>query len=167
MSDREPLHTSDLTDRTRGAIRAEDEPLSRDQQQDPGADWDNENAARGGGGGSGDRPHQQPVESELPNSSASELAHGEAGMPLLPSEQTSQFEQRWQQIQISFVDQPQQAVEQADTLVAELMRQLAASFSETRTQLEEQWASSGEASTEDLRIALTRYRSFFQRPLSA
>lgn len=165
MSDRETLHTSDLTDRTGdGEARAEDEPLSREQHQDPGADRDSENDARDDGG---DRRDQQPAESELPNSSASELAQAEAGMPLLPSEQTSQFEQRWQQIQISFVDQPQQAVEQADTLVAELMRQLASSFSETRSQLEEQWASGGEASTEDLRIALTRYRSFFQRLLSA
>ena len=164
MRDRETLHTSDLSDRTGGETRAEDEPLSREEAQDAGVDADTEDAARDEAGDSRDQTRK---ESELPNSSATELAEAEAAMPLLPSEQTTEFEQRWQQIQIRFVDQPRQAVEQADTLVAELMRQLASSFTDTRSQLEDQWSSAGEASTEDLRIALTRYRSFFRRLLSA
>jgi hypothetical protein len=47
------------------------------------------------------------------------------------------------------------------------MQQLAADFAETRSQLESQWDSGEDASTEDLRVALTRYRSFFRRLLSA
>ena len=163
MKDRKTLHTSDLSDRTGGETRAEDEPLSREPAHDTGMGTDTEDAVRDEPGSSRD---QTGKENELPNSSATELAEAEAAMPLLPAEQTTQFERDWQQIQTSFVDQPQKAVEQADTLVAELMRQLANSFTDTRSQLEDQWSGGGEASTEDLRIALTRYRSFFQRLLS-
>jgi hypothetical protein len=74
---------------------------------------------------------------------------------------------RWKEIQTSFVDQPRDAVVQADTLVADLMQRLAASFSHEREQLEEQWDRGDDVSTEALRIALTRYRSFFDRLLSA
>jgi len=92
----------------------------------------------------------------------------ETSEPLLPGEQGDRFEQRWSEIQASFVDEPRQSVEQADTLVAELMQELASGFSETRSRLEAQWDNEGEdASTEDLRVALTRYRSFFNRLLSA
>ena len=58
-------------------------------------------------------------------------------------------------------------VEQADALVAELMQQLAVAFADARQQLEQQWASGDDVSTEELRQVLTRYRSFFQRLLSA
>jgi len=87
--------------------------------------------------------------------------------PLLPSDQTARYTDRWQTIQASFVDEPRQAVEQADGLVADLMQRLAASFSEERERLESQWDRGDDVSTEDLRVALTRYRSFFDRLLSA
>ncbi len=45
------------------------------------------------------------------------------------------------------------------------MQRLAAVFSEEREQLEAQWAQGDDVSTEDLRIALQRYRSFFDRLL--
>jgi hypothetical protein len=86
---------------------------------------------------------------------------------LLSEERTSQFEERWRQIQTGFVDHPRKAVAQADTLVEDLMQQLTTSFSETRSRLESQWEEGEDASTEDLRVALTRYRSFFNRLLSA
>jgi hypothetical protein len=85
--------------------------------------------------------------------------------PLLASHQTERFTARWQEIQAAFVDEPQRSVEQADALVADLMQRLAAVFSEEREQLEAQWAQGGDVSTEDLRIALQRYRSFFDRLL--
>ena len=77
------------------------------------------------------------------------------------------FKSRWDEVQISFVDDPTRAVKQADELVAEVMTSLAESFSRERAQLEGvvQSASDGR-STEDLRVALRRYRSFFQRLLS-
>jgi hypothetical protein len=87
--------------------------------------------------------------------------------PLLPAARSQGFVERWTAIQTSFVDEPQQAVHQADELVSELMHELTNSFTEARERLEEQWASGDEASTEDLRIALQRYRSFFDRLLSA
>jgi hypothetical protein len=87
--------------------------------------------------------------------------------PLLPADQSERYTSRWQEIQASFVDQPRQAVEQADGLVADLMQRLAASFSREREKLEGQWDSGDDVSTEDLRVALTRYRSFFDRLLSA
>jgi hypothetical protein len=87
--------------------------------------------------------------------------------PLLPSDQAKRYTSRWEQIQASFVDQPREAVQQADGLVADLMQRLAAGFSEEREQLENQWDSGDDVSTEDLRVALTRYRSFFGRLLSA
>ena len=79
----------------------------------------------------------------------------------------SGFTKRWREIQVGFVDEPRDSVAQADTLVADLMQQLAASFSDERQRLETQWDSGNDVSTEDLRVALTRYRSFFDRLLSA
>jgi hypothetical protein len=86
--------------------------------------------------------------------------------PLLPSEQAEQYTSDWEKIQASFVDEPQASVEQADRLVADLMQRLAAGFSEERERLESQWGNGADVSTEDLRVALTRYRSFFDRLLS-
>ena len=86
--------------------------------------------------------------------------------PLLPSDQTDRFTSRWQEIQTSFVDEPRDAVAEADALVADLMQRLAASFSQERERLEGQWDRGDDVSTEDLRVALTRYRSFFDRLLS-
>ena len=91
----------------------------------------------------------------------------EGEQTLLPSEQAGDFRQRWQGIQASFVDEPRQAVEQADALVADLLQRLAAGFSDERKRLEGQWDRGGDVSTEDLRVALTRYRSFFDRLLAA
>jgi len=87
--------------------------------------------------------------------------------PLLDQPETSSFTTRWREIQVDFVDRPRESVEQADALVAELMRRLAASFADERGRLEQQWDGGDDVSTEDLRVALTRYRSFFDRLLSA
>lgn len=87
--------------------------------------------------------------------------------PLLANEDAESFRRRWEKLQTGFVDQPRQMVEQADGLVGELMEQLSAGFREERSSLEEQWEQGDDVSTEDLRVALTRYRSFFNRLLSA
>lgn len=88
------------------------------------------------------------------------------GMPLLSSGDTDAFERRWQDIQVGFVDEPRNCVEQADGLVAEVMKRLAEGFAEERRSLEGQWDRGDQVSTEDLRVALQRYRSFFNRLLS-
>jgi|RhiMethySRZTD1v2_1073278.scaffolds.fasta_scaffold476802_2 hypothetical protein len=86
--------------------------------------------------------------------------------PLLPGDEAEQFRRRWEDLQTGFVDQPRQTVEEANKLVGALMQQLTEGFSEERSSLESQWDSGDDVSTEDLRVALTRYRSFFNRLLS-
>jgi hypothetical protein len=92
---------------------------------------------------------------------------GDVREPLLPADQGDRFTTRWTEIQASFVDEPRDSVGQADALVADLMQRLAAGFAGERERLESQWESGDDVSTEDLRVALTRYRSFFDRLLSA
>ena len=87
--------------------------------------------------------------------------------PLLANEETDSFQSRWKEIQVRFVDDPRDSVKDADGLVAELMQRLAGSFSEERNRLESEWERGGDVSTEDLRMALRHYRSFFNRLLSA
>ena len=72
---------------------------------------------------------------------------------------------RWEEVQAGFVDEPRESVERADQLVSDLMTKLTSGFDQTRSGLEEQWNKGEEASTEDLRVALTRYRAFFNRLL--
>jgi hypothetical protein len=86
--------------------------------------------------------------------------------PLLPTEEAADFQERWSELQTGFVDEPRRSVQQGDTLVAELMQRLAHSFAEERQTLEAQWDRGDDVSTEDLRVALQRYRSFFDRLLS-
>jgi hypothetical protein len=90
-------------------------------------------------------------------------AHPE--VQLMASENEEAFRSRWMSIQTGFVDEPSRAVKEADELVAEVMTRLAEVFSHERSKLEEQWASQKEVGTEDLRVLLQRYRSFFDRLL--
>src|SRR5258705_13237574 len=92
--------------------------------------------------------------------------NGETLSPLLSANMGKDFRARWQNIQTGFVDEPRRAVEQADELVAEIMQQLAQSFSDQRSRLESEWEHSEKVSTEELRLALRSYRSFFDRLLS-
>jgi len=85
--------------------------------------------------------------------------------PLFPSSEAESFKGRWRSIQSGFVDEPRRAVEEADQLIAEVMKALAGSFADERRNLEQQW-DRGDVSTEDLRLGLRRYRSFFDRLLS-
>jgi hypothetical protein len=85
---------------------------------------------------------------------------------LLFAADTSGLRSRWDDIQAAFVDDPADCVQKADALVAEVVDQLTAAFSEARSRLEGQWARGEQASTEDLRLALQRYREFFQRLLA-
>jgi hypothetical protein len=86
--------------------------------------------------------------------------------PLLAGDVVSELRNRWTDIQAGFVDEPRRAVEQADSLVAEAIKRLAETFANERNTLEGQWDRGGDVSTEDLRQALQRYRSFFSRLLS-
>jgi hypothetical protein len=85
--------------------------------------------------------------------------------PLFPRERADEYRSHWRSVQTNFVDDPRNAVEDADTLVARVMKELAETFAQERSQLENQWARGDDVSTEDLRVALRRYRSFFDRLL--
>jgi len=86
--------------------------------------------------------------------------------PLLAEGFSREMRTRWDSIQGSFIDDPRSAVQHADELVASAIKKLAESFASERQGLEQQWAQGGDASTEDLRLALRKYRAFFQRLLS-
>ena len=103
--------------------------------------------------------------SEVRNAARTEGAATDA-TPLFPNNELEEFRNRWSGVQTAFVDEPRTAVEQADGLVASAMKRLAEVFAEERSRLEQQWDRGDNVSTEDLRVALQRYRSFFQRLLS-
>jgi hypothetical protein len=90
-----------------------------------------------------------------------------ATSPLFAPDEAQRFRNEWREVQGRFVDEPREAVKHADRLVADLMQRLAAQFSEQRAGLEERWDGQQDVSTEDLRVAMTRYRSFFERLLQA
>jgi len=105
--------------------------------------------------------------SQLANPAATDGATSDTGAePLFPSGEAEDFKGRWVEVQTGFVDEPRNAVEQADGLVAEMMQRLAQVFADERGKLEEQWSRGDDIGTEDLRQALRRYRSFFDRLLS-
>lgn len=108
-----------------------------------------------------------PVASEPAESPAQEAAGpAEDESPqLLTTEDEESFRVRWQEIQNRFVDDPRDAVHAADSLVADVMQTLAATFAQHKQDLEGQWKRGEEADTEDLRMALRQYRSFFHRLL--
>jgi|ERR1700739_148518 hypothetical protein len=87
-------------------------------------------------------------------------------MPLFSGDQSQALRSRWEALQVSFVDEPRHAVEEADRLVGEAINSLSRGFATEREKLEQQWHRGESASTEDLRLALRRYRSFFERLLS-
>ena len=92
---------------------------------------------------------------------------GESGTRerLVPAERAEDYGSRWDALKGDFVDEPRRAVRQADELVGELLDELQRLFADQRRNLE-QGFDHDRASTEDLRLALRRYRSFFDRLLS-
>jgi hypothetical protein len=86
-------------------------------------------------------------------------------MPLFSESEMGDFRSQWSKLQSAFVDEPRRTVEDADKLVASVMQRLAEGFANERSGLEKQWERGDNVSTEDLRVALQRYRSFFDRLL--
>lgn len=86
-------------------------------------------------------------------------------MPLFAASEMADFRSQWSNLQTGFVDEPRRAVESADKLVAAVMQRLAEGFANERSGLEKQWSRGDNVSTEDLRVALQHYRSFFDRLL--
>jgi hypothetical protein len=111
-----------------------------------------------------EEPAEPPVSAS--GGAAADTTADATELPLLDDVEADDFLARWSEVQSRFVDDPQGAVKDGDGLVAELMQALARRFSERKGDLEEQWNQGGEAETEELRLALQQYRSFFQRLLS-
>ncbi len=86
--------------------------------------------------------------------------------PLFDMDAAEKFRTRWLAIQSKFVDDPNDSVKQADSLVADVIQNMTRSFADRRGTLEKQWNGGGKPSTEDLRLALKQYRSFFERLLT-
>ncbi len=107
----------------------------------------------------------EPVATELAETAPAKARNEVDTAPLFPNNELSDLRSRWNTVQTAFVDEPRRAVEQADGLVASAMKRLEV-FADERSKLEKQWDRGDNVSTEDLRVALQRYRSFFQRLLS-
>lgn len=101
-----------------------------------------------------------------PAAVASTASDNEQAGPLLSEQESNDFFARWDALQVGFIDEPRHSVEQADSLVAGTMKRLAEVFAEERARLEQQWDRGDNVSTEDLRVAMRRYRSFFRRLLA-
>jgi hypothetical protein len=112
-----------------------------------------------------DIDEQQPVAERTPMNQSQET-DAKRIAPLFTEDAATELRDRWTEVQTGFVDEPRKAVEQADALVAEVMKRLAESFATERQALEQQWSKGDDVSTEELRISLRRYRSFFDRLLS-
>jgi hypothetical protein len=124
------------------------------------------------GAGMGRQPASQPLassserESVVTQTAAAESPAGRNENALFDQEELRDLRTRWDQVQTSFVDEPRHAMEQADTLVATVVKRIAEQFAEEREKLEQQWHRGNDVSTEDLRQGLKRYRAFFDRLLS-
>ena len=139
---------------------ARDEPLSTADlagARTPGAERDPDPAPE---------PQARPAAPE-PRSFDGRDDDAESAAPVFPAQDAEDLRGQWDTIQAGFVDEPRRAVEDADHLVAATMQRLAESFAAERSKLESQWGRGDDVSTEDLRLALRRYRSFFGRLLSA
>jgi hypothetical protein len=128
-------------DRDTADTTARTEPMRRPEPQEPAA--------------------ATSVPADRPSSTEDETSE-----PLFAAGDAEGFRSRWTDIQAGFVDDPRHSVEQADGLVAEVIKNLADAFANERTGLEQRWQEGTDPSTEDLRVALRRYRSFFDRLLS-
>lgn len=106
---------------------------------------------------------EEPEAANVPPTTGAEPSADEL---LFASDNLSVLRSRWDDVQTAFVDDPTKCVQEADALVAEVVDQLAAGFSDARSRLESQWARGEDVSTEDLRLALRRYREFFERLLA-
>ncbi|MGW1998118.1 hypothetical protein [Embleya sp. NPDC001921] len=147
-----------------GALSAEDVTRTTEARQ-PGATEGRDDVGAGATepGGTGD---QSGDRSETAAAERDASPHDPSTAPLLGPQEAENLRSRWQDVQQGFVDDPRNSVDAADRLVDEVMRLLAATFAGHKKGLEAQWLRGEEPDTEDLRIALRQYRSFFDRLLN-
>jgi hypothetical protein len=155
--DRDTAHDSEMT----GAGRATPTPGTRAGQGMAGHD-----AGHGTDHGTGQAASSRQVDHSQANQSAHANGSAESDRePLVPQQRAAEYGRRWDAAKGSFVDEPRQAIAEADQIVAELLEELQTLFHNQRRDIE-QGIDSESTSTEDLRLALRRYSSFFNRLLS-
>lgn len=111
-------------------------------------------------------PPAAPAPASAQARAATAAAPAEERTALYAPAEANDMRARWDSIQVGFVDEPRKAVQEADELVAVAMNRLTEIFAQERQRMEKEWDRGGDISTEDLRIALRRYRSFFNRLLN-
>jgi hypothetical protein len=104
------------------------------------------------------QPGLEPMGSGVPDNTGAV-----ASQALLPNAEP--FRRRWESVQVGFVDNPLQAVDDAEALVSSVMDELVAGFRAQRDRLEAYRSNGNESSTDELRDAFRRYRDFFERLL--
>lgn len=155
----EQLSTADLAGRSeqnRNVVHRVDDPAKPKPVRSEGTELRDE-ANRDGRGTA-----PTPIDVER-----KQHAEQQVSTPLFSDSDQRDLRTRWSNVQTGFVDEPRRAVQEADNLVASVMKRLAEGFAAERANLEKQWDRGDNVSTEDLRIALQRYRSFFDRLLNA
>jgi hypothetical protein len=111
--------------------------------------------------------NEQPIEERIPkNKTETDIRNNDELVPLFEEDAARKFRSRWLAIQSKFVDDPSDSVKQADDLVADVIKNVTMNFANRRVSLEKQWNGGDNTSTEDLRLALKQYRSFFDRLLT-
>jgi hypothetical protein len=104
----------------------------------------------------------QQSNAEQQAASATEQQNAPGGAEILiPPDEAKHLRARWDEVQTGFVDDPGQAVEDANQLVDEVTNRVVEIFTRGRSALEEQWSRGDDVTTEELRVVLQRYRSFF------
>ncbi len=98
-----------------------------------------------------------------------ELAPGEVAVVsafvVWEPETTDGFRDRWQQIQLRFIDSPRNAADQAQNLVSDVIDALADGLRRQRGELD-RWRDAALDDTEELRVTVRRYRDLLDRLLS-
>ena len=110
--------------------------------------------------------NERHIEERIPENKTQTDTRNDELVPLFEEDAARKFRSRWLAIQSKFVDDPGDSVKQADDLVADVIKNVTMNFANQRVSLEKQWNGGDNTSTEDLRIALKQYRSFFDRLLT-
>ncbi len=168
-----PTSRQDADDYQNMAAAGSPSPAESEQTPAPQGRGDNRDGAAAGGDAAvaasqgeatvADPSQQMAAQTSRQPAGGSTERAGGAGQSFIGD--ASAYARRWESIQVGFVDDPQAAVQEADTLVSDAMGDVVATFQQQRQQLEVQWSGGGQASTDDLRVAFQRYRDFFQRLL--
>ena len=159
MSSTEATRTDEAT-MTEGA-RTTDGPATGDMQ-DRGA---SSAAERLGGPSESEQPQDTTARRAETGADHQADTPAEPQATLIPADRAESYNSRWKELKGEFVDEPRGAVRGANELVGEVLDELEELFRRQRADLEE-GLDSDQTTTEDLRLALGRYRSFFDRLLS-